>query len=102
MTDRPWYEQYIVRNPDILSGTPVLAGTRLPAATVFTCVDRGMTIGQVIDAFPSINAVQAQAAIEYTKAHPDPYIPARDSDWRGLPLSCRIVIGQPLQNRKPH
>lgn len=87
-----WYESYIVRDPEVLSGTPVIAGTRLPASVVAANVKAGMTIEQVIAAFPSINAEQAQAAVEYIQAHPGPHIPEPEPFWRsGQPKFSTVV-----------
>lgn len=92
MKSDSWYERYIVRDPEVLSGTPVVAGTRLPAAVVSANVKAGMTIDQVVAAFPSINAEQAQAAVEYIQANPGPHIPEPQPFWRtGKPKFSTVV-----------
>src|SRR3546814_375282 len=101
MTDGSWYEQYIVRDPEILSGTPVIAGTRLPAAVVAASVKAGMTIDQLVAAFPSINPEQAQAAVEYVRAQPGPYIPEPEPFWRsGKPKYSTVVKAPRLKPRE--
>jgi len=99
MTDGPWFEKYIVRDPEVLSGTPVIAGTRLPAAVVATNVKAGMSIEQVVAAFPSINAEQAQAAVEFVRAYPGPYIPEPNPFWRSGKPKFSTVVKAP--QRKP-
>jgi len=92
MNSGAWYEPYIVSDPEVLSGTPVIAGTRLPASVVAANVKAGMTIEQVIAAFPSINAEQAKAAVAYIQAHPGPHIPEPEPFWRsGKPKFSTVV-----------
>ena len=92
MNESAWYEKHIIRDPEVLSGTPVIAGTRLPAAVVAASVKSGMTIAQVVAAFPSINIEQAQAAIEFVRAHPGPYIPEPNPFWRSQKPKLSIVV----------
>src|SRR3546814_18038894 len=92
MTDGSWYEQYIVRDPEILSGTPVIASTRLPAAVVAAYVKAGMTIDKVVTDFHAINPEQAQAAVEYVRPTQGPNIPAPEPFGRlGKPTNTPIV-----------
>lgn len=94
-----WYEKHIVRDPEVLSGTPVIAGTRLPASVIATNVKAGMTIEQVVAAFPSINAEQAQAAVEFVRANPGPYIPEPKPFWRSGKPKFTIVVKAPRPPR---
>ena len=101
MSRDSWYERYIVRDPEILSGTPVIAGTRLPAAVVAASVKAGMTIEQVVAAFPSIDPDQALAAVEYVRAHPGPYIPEPKPFWQsGKPKFSTVVKTPRLKPRE--
>jgi len=45
----------IVRSPDILSGTPVFAGTRVPVKNLLDYVRAGDTITDFLDDFPSVS-----------------------------------------------
>jgi len=57
-------ESVIVRDPEILSGTPVFAGTRVPVATLIDCLAAGDSINDFLDGFPSVNREQVVAYLE--------------------------------------
>lgn len=48
-----------VRNPEILSGTPVFAGTRVPVKNLTDYLEGGSTIDEFLDDFPSVKREQA-------------------------------------------
>jgi uncharacterized protein (DUF433 family) len=52
------------RDPDILSGTPVFVGTRVPVRILFEYLAAGDSLDQFLDAFPSVRREQAVAALE--------------------------------------
>jgi len=54
-------EQVIQRDPEILGGTPVFAGTRVPVQTLIDCLQAGDSLGEFLDGFPSVNRNQAEA-----------------------------------------
>jgi uncharacterized protein (DUF433 family) len=41
-------------DPDILGGTPVFVGTRVPAATLLEYLAHGDTLDDFLDHFPSV------------------------------------------------
>ena len=57
----------IDRNPDILGGTPVFAGTRVPARILFEYLQAGDTLARFLDDFPTVPRSQAIAALELAK-----------------------------------
>ena len=66
----------IQSDPDVLSGTPVFAGTRVPAQSLFDYLEGGDTLDEFLRQFPSVRREQALAALELardsvlTSAHP--------------------------------
>jgi uncharacterized protein (DUF433 family) len=54
-------DSVIVRDPEILSGTPVFAGTRVPVATLIDYLAGGDSIDEFLDGFPSVSRDQAIA-----------------------------------------
>ena len=46
-------------NPNILGGTPVFRGTRVPIDTLFGYLEEGLSIDYFLDDFPSVNREQA-------------------------------------------
>jgi uncharacterized protein (DUF433 family) len=59
--------QVIHSDPDIVSGTPVFVGTRVPAATLFNYLAGGDSLAVFLDNFPSVTREQAVAALEFAK-----------------------------------
>jgi len=51
-------------DPDILGGTPVFVGTRVPFRNLIDYLERGYSLEEFLDAFPSVNHQQAIAGLE--------------------------------------
>jgi uncharacterized protein (DUF433 family) len=51
-------------DPEILGGTPVFVGTRVPAHTLFDYLEGGETLDEFLHQFPSVKREQALAALE--------------------------------------
>ena len=49
----------IVRDPDILSGTPVFKGTRVPVRILIESLEAGDSLDQFLDNYPSVSREQA-------------------------------------------
>ena len=58
----------IVIDPEIHSGTPVFAGTRVPIATLFDHLKAGDSIDVFLDDFPSVSRELAIAVLEQALA----------------------------------
>ena len=54
-------------DPEILGGTPVFAGTRVPAQTLIDYLEGGHPLDEFLDDFPSVSREQAIAALELAK-----------------------------------
>ena len=46
-------------NPEILGGTPVFDGTRVPIESLFDHLEGGVTLDEFLDDFPSVRREQA-------------------------------------------
>lgn len=57
----------IVSNPDILSGTPVFTGTRVPVQTLLDYLEAGDSIEVFLDDFPTVTREQVVAVLESAK-----------------------------------
>ncbi|MGH9893409.1 MAG: DUF433 domain-containing protein [bacterium] len=55
-------------DPDILGGTPVFVGTRVPAQTLFDYLEAGDSLDEFLHQFPSVSREQAIAALELARA----------------------------------
>jgi uncharacterized protein (DUF433 family) len=51
-------------DPEIVSGTPVFAGTRVPVQAFLDCLEGGETIDEFLDDFPTVSREQAIAFLE--------------------------------------
>ena len=51
-------------DPEIVSGTPVFVGTRVPAQALIDYLEGGETLDEFLDDFPSVSREQAIAFIE--------------------------------------
>lgn len=51
-------------SPDILHGTPVFTGTRVPVKTLFDYLKGGETLAEFLDDFPTVSKEQAVKALE--------------------------------------
>jgi uncharacterized protein (DUF433 family) len=54
-------------DPDILGGTPVFVGTRVPIKTMLDYLAAGDSLDEFLDHFPSVSREQALAALELAK-----------------------------------
>jgi len=54
----------ISRNKDILGGTPVFSGTRVPVQTLWDYLKAGDSLEEFLEDFPSVDRNQAVALIE--------------------------------------
>jgi uncharacterized protein (DUF433 family) len=55
--------EIIHSDPDILGGTPVFVGTRVPVQTLFDYLEGGETLDEFLHQFPSVSRQQAVAAL---------------------------------------
>lgn len=69
-TDLQKVREFVSQDPEVLSGTPVFKGTRLPVHVVVANLANGMTPEQVHEAFPSASIEQIRLAPLYAKAYP--------------------------------
>lgn len=54
-------------DPEVLGGTPVFVGTRVPAQTLFDYLEGGETLDEFLHQFPSVKREQALAALEMAR-----------------------------------
>ena len=56
--------QIVSRSPDVMGGTPVFAGTRVPVQTLLDFLEAGDTINDFLDGFPTVSREQVIAFLE--------------------------------------
>jgi uncharacterized protein (DUF433 family) len=52
------------RHPEILSGTPVFVGTRVPVRSLFDYLEGGDTLEEFLHQFPSVKREQTIAVLD--------------------------------------
>lgn len=59
--------QPIHRDPEIMGGTPVFRGTRVPLQTLYDYLEGGEPLDVFLEHFPTVSRQQAIAALEFGK-----------------------------------
>ena len=54
-------------DPEILGGTPVFVGTRVPVQSLFDYLEGGETLEEFLRQFPSVKREQAIAALDLAR-----------------------------------
>ena len=54
-------------DPEILGGTPVFFGTRVPVQSLFDYLEAGETLDEFLRQFPSVDRGQAISALELAR-----------------------------------
>jgi uncharacterized protein (DUF433 family) len=57
----------VSRDPDILGGTPVFRGTRVPVQTLLDYVEAGESIDAFLEGFPTVTRTQVITFLEEAK-----------------------------------
>ena len=73
MTETP---SVVHSDPEILGGTPVFVGTRVPIKTFMDYLEAGDSLSDFLEDFPTVSRQQAVAALQLAKrilvAHANP------------------------------
>lgn len=54
-------------DPEVMSGAPVFAGTRVPIQNLFDYIEGGEDLSEFLDDFPSVSKEAALAVLEMAK-----------------------------------
>lgn len=57
-------KKYIVSNPEILGGKPVVAGTRIPIGQILFLLKEGFTLEAINEEYPQLNKKTLEGAVE--------------------------------------
>ena len=58
-----YQSELITVNPEVVSGTPVFTGTRVPLKTMFDYMRGNHSLDDFLDDFPSVSREQARAVL---------------------------------------
>ena len=67
MLDTQAITSLVESNPNILSGMPVFAGTRVPVKNLFDYLEGGDDLDEFLDDFPTVDRTRAIAVLEMCK-----------------------------------
>jgi uncharacterized protein (DUF433 family) len=59
--------EVIIKDRDMLGGTPVFRGTRVPVQALFDYLEGGETLAEFLEGFPTVSREVALAALEEAK-----------------------------------
>lgn len=62
------YKERIQADPSILSGKPVVKGTRISVEAILERLSEGATVECLLEAWPNLSAGDVQAALAYSAA----------------------------------
>ncbi len=57
----------IISDPKILSGKPIIAGTRISVELILDRIASGMSVKEILEDYPHLTVSQIQAAISYAR-----------------------------------
>ncbi len=58
----------VTSDPDILGGTPVFRGTRVPFQALLDYLEGGQTLDEFLEDFPTVSREMAVRALEHAKS----------------------------------
>lgn len=54
----------VATDPDVLGGTPVFEGTRVPVRTLFEYLERNYTLDEFLECFPTVSRQMAEHMLD--------------------------------------
>src|SRR5712691_10367454 len=77
-----YIEEMVVSDPEIMRGTPVFKGTRIPVDLVADMLAQGATAEEILKGYPTLNSEKIAIASLYMRAFPRRGRPSR-RPWQG-------------------
>jgi uncharacterized protein (DUF433 family) len=71
------YSDYIVQDPQICGGEPVVRSTRVTVRTVLASLAEGATVQEILEDFPSLREESVRAIIAFAAASASEDLPLR-------------------------
>lgn len=73
------YSRYIVQDPKICGGDPVVRSTRVPVRTVLASLAEGATVAEILEDFPTLTEEAVRAVIAFAAASAAEDLPTRSA-----------------------
>jgi uncharacterized protein (DUF433 family) len=88
------YHQYIVRDPRICGGGPIIKGTRVTVRTILASLAEGDAVQELLNDFPTLKEADVRAVAAFAAASAEEDLPLQsvpDVPWKALDVtsSCR-------------
>lgn len=87
----------VVTSPDVLGGTPVIRGTRVPVYDVAASTAAGISVNRVLAAYPNLDADTVELAAIYAEANPPR---GRPRQSRELPKGATVFTDRRVPRRR--
>jgi uncharacterized protein (DUF433 family) len=62
--------EYVVADPEIRGGEPVVKGTRVPVYRLAELANQGVPERELLEDYPGVSASALRAALTYARTHP--------------------------------
>ena len=79
----------VISDPEILSGTPVIRGTRVPVYEVAASVAAGVSVDEILQGYPSLKGDQVELAALYAEANPQR---GRPRQRTAIPVGATVIV----------
>ena len=86
----------VTSSPDVLSGTPVIRGTRIPVYDVAASAVARMPMTRILAAYPNLDAEKVELATIFAEANPPR---GRPSTGRALPKGAAVISDRRIPRR---
>ena len=67
LSDNRSMQEPITRDPELMHGTPVFRGTRVPVKTMFEYLENGESLDDFLEGFPTVSRELAVQVLEESK-----------------------------------
>lgn len=84
----------VTSSPDVLGGTAVIKGTRVPVYDVAASVTAETPVERILEAYPSLTKEQVELASLYAKANPPQGRPPERSKFAGAKVVSKRVVAR--------
>jgi uncharacterized protein (DUF433 family) len=71
------YQPYIIRDPTICGGEPVVKGTRVTVCTLLGSLAEGMTVTEILLDFPALDESAVRAVIAFAAVSTEEDLPVQ-------------------------
>ena len=92
----------VVTDPEILSGIPVIKGTRVPVYDVAASVAAGIPAERILSSYPSLKREQVELAALYAEANPLRGRPRQRTLPAGAEMLSRRVVPRTRHDQASH